>query len=641
MSLWEPEETVGRYWHRWVGAAASYPRYPDAAVRLDDLRARLAVFYRGVGGAGGVRLAAGGPAASRHRLRLRQRLGFGEEEKLARATFDGETLLLPEQLDCFSDRTLNRQLYYWLAAYFAGAPDVCVATDDPLQTDVRALRAAHRATRRVQDQWPGLASSYAALAAATRAMRPPRRLTRIEAAVEDVIVHLLGGAAPPTAEGREILAAVLDARAPTDHLVAQRDYRPFLPVPLWGVATARSGAAPGDHGDQAGGGGADAEERRLKAKRRGTDQAQRRDALLVVQLQPYLPMLGEMMNLNRPVEDDDIDGARQAAQSLDEITVGAHDGQASTRLKLDLDLAPQATDATPLSAEQAYPEWDYARAQYHPRHCRVLAEVAAGAGTDWQPDAAARRRIRAVRRQFEALRPKRKVYPAQSDGAELDLNALVRAYTDRRAGGAGSDRVYLETRNAERDLAVAILMDASLSTDSWVDNRRVLDVEKEAVLCLSHGLSACGDAHAIYAFNSRKRHAVSVRTLKDFDEPLGAGVRRRLEALRPGYYTRMGAAIRHVAARLAEQPNRHRLLLLLSDGKPNDVDYYEGRYGVEDTRRAIREARRNGLAIFGITVDRKARDYFPYLFGRGAYAIVGRVGRLPAALPALYRQITG
>ncbi|RAI32099.1 VWA domain-containing protein, partial [Rhodoplanes roseus] len=87
-------------------------------------------------------------------------------------------------------------------------------------------------------------------------------------------------------------------------------------------------------------------------------------------------------------------------------------------------------------------------------------------------------------------------------------------------------------------------------------------------------------------------------------------------------YTRMGAAIRHVAAGLKERPQRHRLLLLLTDGKPNDIDYYEGRYGIEDTRMAIREARKDGIRVFGVTVDEAARDYFPYLFGRGAYAIV-------------------
>lgn len=639
MAFWELEETVGRYWHRWIGDAGSYPHYPQAAVPLEELRARLGVFYRGLGGAGGVQIAGGGPVASRHRLRLRQRLGFGDAECVQRPTFDGETLLLPERLDCFPERAHNVQLYFWLAAFFAHAPDTWPQAEDPLQHDILALRLADRATRRVLCDWPGLAAPHAALATAARTLRPPRPLAEVEAALEQVIVHLLGGEPPASAAGRAILDAVHDEHRDLRELRAPHGYRPFLPTPLWGVVLERHRSPGESRREERGGGGADAGERRLQAKRRGLEQVQRKDALVMLPLE-HVPMLAEMANLNRPIEDDDLEGARQAAENLDEITVGGHEGQASTRLKLDLELPPDAIATSPLAGERTYPEWDYTRRRYHPDHCRVLAETATEQGTDWQPDAAARRRIRAVRRQFEALRPKRHVFPAQSDGAELDLNALVRSYADRRAGGPGSDRVYLEARNAERDLAVAILVDASLSTDGWVDNRRVLDVEKEAVLCLTHGLSACGDAHAVYAFTSRKRHAVTVRTIKEFDEPLDTTVRRRLEALTPGYYTRMGAAVRHVAACLAGRPNRHRLLLLLTDGKPNDLDHYEGRYGVEDTRRAIREARQEGLAVFGITVDRKARDYFPYLFGRGAYAIVGRVARLPAALPALYRQIT-
>ena len=100
-----------------------------------------------------------------------------------------------------------------------------------------------------------------------------------------------------------------------------------------------------------------------------------------------------------------------------------------------------------------------------------------------------------------------------------------------------------------------------------------------------------------------------------------------------------GAAVRHGLARLQERPNTHRLLLVLTDGKPNDVGHYQGRYGVEDTRRAVREAHRVGVAVFGITVDLKARDYFPVIFGRGDYAIVGDAARLSAALPAIYRKL--
>lgn len=637
-AFWELEEVVGRCWHRLVGAAESDAHFPDAAVELPALRARLAVFYRGLGGAGGVRLAAAGREVSRHRLRLRQRLGLGGEERLERARFDGESLLLPARLDCFPDRVLNEKLYFWLVAFFAHAPAAHPHPDDPLHVDLLALRAAQATTKRALRDWPGLRATHAALAAAVQATRPARPLRGIEAAVEEVVVQLLGGVLVQSEAARALWAAIeCDGNA---EVRAPRGYRPFLPVPMWGEVSVRRAEANAERSEEPGGGGAEAEDTRRKAKRRPADESKRDDPLVFYRFE-HLPMLAEMLNLNRRVEDDDLDGARQAAEGLDEITLGTHEGQAATRLKLDLDLAPAAVDLSALRAEHIYPEWDYTRSAYHHDHCRVVAEIAAEEGTDWQPDAQARRRIRTVRRQFEALRPRRQMFCAQGDGDDFDLSALVRSYADVRAGGAGSDRVYVQARNAERDLAVALLVDASLSTDGWVDNRRVLDVEKEAVLALSHGLAGCGDAHAIFAFTSRTRHAVRVRMLKDFDEPLNARVHRRLEALRPGYYTRIGAALRHVAARLGERPNRHHLLLLLTDGKPNDLDHYEGRYGVEDTRRAIREARRDGLAVFGITIDSKAHDYFPYLFGRGAYAIVGRIARLPAALPAIYRQITG
>lgn len=190
-----------------------------------------------------------------------------------------------------------------------------------------------------------------------------------------------------------------------------------------------------------------------------------------------------------------------------------------------------------------------------------------------------------------------------------------------------------------RDLAMATLVDVSLSTDSWIDDRRVLDVEKEALLVLAHGVQACGDEHAIYTFTSRRRQRVNIKRIKAFDEPVSGRTERRIAALEPGLYTRMGAAIRHVSEQLAERANRHRLLLVLTDGKPNDTDHYEGRFAIEDTAQAVREARRKGLTVFGVTVDAEARQYFPAIFGRGGYAIVARPAGLANALPLLYRQL--
>lgn len=639
--LWEPEEAVGRWWHRWVGAAPSYPRYPDAAVRLDTMSSRLAVFFRGLGGPGALRVAGVQSDGSRHRLRLRQRLGFGEAEPWEQPRLDHEALLLPLQLDCFASTALNERLYFWLAAFFAHAEAPPQSPQDPLQADLLALRTAQSTVRRTLCRWPGLRAPYRELMTAVRAIRPQRRLDGTERDLERVILHLLGHEALGNDRQRTLWAAVTEGRADLGRFRAPRGYRTYLPVPLWGAVaagSARDGQAA-DPDEPTDGGGEPGDGRRRRAKRRHAEQAERDDSLILNRFETLLAV-AEMINLNRNVEDDEPDAARQAAEDMDEITLSRHGRRSGSRLQLDLELPPPALEQGALRAEHTYPEWDYTRRCYHPDHCRVLAEPASCDGLDWSPDAATRRRIRAVRRQFEALRPRRQRFAAQRDGEDLDLAALVRSVADRRAGGPGSDRVFVQARAAARDLAVAILMDVSLSTDAWVDNRRVLDVEKESVLALCHGLAACGDDHAVYAFSSRKRQQVNVARVKAFDEPADGHWERRLQALRPGYYTRMGAALRHVAEELVGRPNQHRLLLLLSDGKPNDFDHYEGRYGVEDTRRAIREARRQGLRVFGITVDRKARDYFPYLFGRGGYAMVARPGRLPAALPRIYRQLT-
>jgi nitric oxide reductase NorD protein len=138
-----------------------------------------------------------------------------------------------------------------------------------------------------------------------------------------------------------------------------------------------------------------------------------------------------------------------------------------------------------------------------------------------------------------------------------------------------------------------------------------------------------------------RRDKVRYHLLKGFDERYNNLIRGRLAALKPGFYTRMGAAIRHSAAILSKQKSSRRLLLILTDGKPNDLDKYEGRYGIEDTRAAIQEARQLGLTPFCVTIDQKAGDYLPHLFGASGYVVVGNAAMLPQVLPRLYVQLTG
>jgi nitric oxide reductase NorD protein len=226
------------------------------------------------------------------------------------------------------------------------------------------------------------------------------------------------------------------------------------------------------------------------------------------------------------------------------------------------------------------------------------------------------------------------------DGAEVDIASFVTSAADRRAGVTTDGRFYVAVQPARRELAVAMLLDVSASTDAWVStNRRIVDVEKEAMLIVCEALDALGDPYGLYAFSGEGADHVIVPTLKSFTEPSSAAVRRRIAALDANGFTRLGAPIRHVTAALCRQQAASRLLLLLSDGKPNDVDVYEGPYGLEDTRQAVSEARRQGVTVFCLTVDREAPRYAARLFGRTGFAVLHKPEQLPNVVVEVLRQL--
>ncbi|MEQ1717636.1 MAG: VWA domain-containing protein, partial [Hyphomicrobium sp.] len=243
------------------------------------------------------------------------------------------------------------------------------------------------------------------------------------------------------------------------------------------------------------------------------------------------------------------------------------------------------------------------------------------------------------RRQFEALRPRRVHLSRQIDGDDIDLEAALEARVDLVASGTHSDRVYRASRSQERDLAVSILLDASRSTESIVAGRQVLDIAREALVALAWGLDACGDDVAVNAFSSLRRDRIFMHECKSFAEKMGPQVEARISGLRPGHYTRLGAAIRHASQDLSEQDRQRLLLLVITDGKPNDLDHYEGRHGVEDTHMAVREARRRGQTVFGVTIDTKSQATFSRIFGKNGFAVVSHPDKLTTSLPQLYRHL--
>ncbi|MFP1643098.1 nitric oxide reductase activation protein NorD [Pontitalea aquivivens] len=644
---WEPEESVGKLWHAFASRLDAPSVHDGARVGLSEVGGRLAVLFRGLGGNPAVEIRPVAEEISHHRLSWRRSLGT-YAETVPRASFDGAALRLPESLAVFPAREANGALYLWLAAAaaHAGAP---VAQADPLAADLAALIAARDMVARTLHEAPGFRGLYRDLCAALLALRPVEKRPATEAAVEALVRAQLGDPAP-LPDAAQALQARLGAGDPGEQLaglVAPRGYRPFRPVALWPDLRelARSEANAVETRDTEGtpeeGEGA----RTHRARRRKADQAERTDSFILHKFEAILSW-AEFINLNRRVEDDDNDDARKAADDQDEIGLGQISKAPSTRLKLHLDLAPEDVDREALSDICTYPEWDVRSGAYLPAHARVLASAIAPSDdiAAFQADPAAQKRIRAVRRQFEALRPSRIAVPGFTDGDELDTDRAVRARVELMATGQGDDRVWRQTRAEKRDLAVSILLDVSRSTESAVPGhghggRTVIDVEREALAALAWGLHACGDDFAIHAFSSLKRQRVFVQTAKAFGEPMGAPVEARIAALRPGHYTRLGAAIRHATAGLTEQARKRRLLLVITDGKPNDLDHYEGRHGIEDSHKAVLEARRAGHAVFGITVDRDGKSWFPRIFGQGGFALIPDPEKLTQALPQIYRQL--
>lgn len=630
---WEPEETVGKIWHFLASRMDPPPRFADAAVRFDQMQGRAAVLFRGLGGGHDVDVKPVADVVSRNRISLRRKLAF-DADYAARSSFDGHCLRLPAELAIFPQCEDNERLFLWLAASAAHAPPVNVP-NDPLLTDLAAISAGIAMTRTTLAAAPGLAEMWRRLSTAHLQLRRTPQLRETEAQVELLIRYLLGD---PVMPEPSLLAGFTD---PPAGWHAPKGYRPFLPVPMWpdlrrvtaGNASEVETVATKGDAEEAGDGTA------RKSRRMKADQPERKDSIILYSFEALLSW-AEMMNINRRVEDDDLDNAKKAAEDHEEIVLGQISKAPATKLKLHLDLSPEDVDRERVAGSFVYPEWDARAGAYLPDHCRVLvAPVEPSPDFVGVTDSAARRRIQAVRRQFEALRPVRVRRHAQPDGDELDLDATLRSVADIRATGAGSDRIWTQARPEQRDLAVSVLLDVSRSTESAVTGRPVIDIAREALTGLAWGLDACGDRFAIHGFSSLRRDRVWIHDCKHFDEKMDHGIEARIHALRPGFYTRLGAAIRHASYGLSQEATSRRLLIIITDGKPNDLDHYEGRHGIEDSAMAVREARRAGQAVFGITIEREPKNWFPRIFGQGGFQVIREPDRLITALPEIYRQL--
>jgi nitric oxide reductase NorD protein len=346
------------------------------------------------------------------------------------------------------------------------------------------------------------------------------------------------------------------------------------------------------------------------------------------------------VRVNRAFDEDEDPNAKDAARDLDQLSLIRDGETAKSRVKFDLDLPSAAEDDTPIGPGISLPEWDYRKEVMLEKHCLLQPMIASDAEPASLPASLAAT-AKKLRGQFAALAPQRRWLKAQPDGPELDIDACVRNLGDRSSGHTPETGGYLAQARCERDLACLLLADLSMSTDAPIsDNHRIIDVIRDSLLLFSEALTATGDRFGIYGFSSLRRQRIRFHLLKDFNQRYDGLARGRILAIKPGFYTRMGAAIRQAASILAEQAAGRRLLLIITDGKPNDLDVYDSRYGIEDTRMAVHEARRMGLTPFCVTIDREAGTYLPYLFGPAGFCVIRKPEELPRRLPLLYVQLT-
>lgn len=341
---------------------------------------------------------------------------------------------------------------------------------------------------------------------------------------------------------------------------------------------------------------------------------------------------------------DELDAHLEALDSVDLGDLVRSDDEVHALLRADLSLGldvPDVADAAPAEPGIPYDEWDARKNRYRPGWCTVYPARAREIVPGWAaPRLQERARLvdelfRRLVRERTTLRPKDR----QLEGEDVDLAALVDAHGSRRAGRAVDPRLYLRQERHRRDFATTVLLDVSLSTDSWVDGRRVLDVARDAVLVLGEVADRLGDRLQILTFASHTRNRCRVWEVKGWHDGWCES-RDRLGALEPRGYTRIGPALRHATAGLAAEPADRRLLLLVSDGKPTDYDRYEGRYGIADIRQALREAEAAGVHPHALAVDAIARDYLPPMFGPGNWNVLRDPGALPEALTTVYGRWT-
>ncbi len=541
----------------------------------------------------------------------------------------GRDLLLPTFIELLADPEANAGIYLLRVAICATisrrSPPVPA---DPVARMHAESRAAAEAIAALRDELPGFGPALDAVTPVLLAARPTG-LTGLGAAVDGLIRAVRCGA-PVDGDSS---AAALSGPAGTPSLLWGR----LIPVEVSDETADADATTPAS--------GATGEEapplEELTVVIRDPDRVTELPVHVFEKVETLEAFSGSLRQLDGS---DDLSDHLEALSEVDLSHLIRGGPQAHSVYRADISMGASVPDVGRIEAgEKAirYDEWDFRQRTWRPGWCSVYPSGLPAGDARWANAAASRHRrlIQTLHQRLIARRSLLRPSYRQRSGEDVDIDAVVDARAALAAGRQPPSRLYIRQRRAQRDVATTVLLDLSLSSDAWIDGRRVLDVAREATLVLGEVADRMGDRLQILGFASQTRNQIRVWCIRDWHEPWSRG-RARLGILAPQGYTRIGPAIRHATAGLAAAGARDRLLLLISDGKPTDYDRYEGRYGVADVRQAIREARQQRIHTHALAVDVRARDYLPEMLGPGGWSILPRPDSLVETLSRVYSRLS-
>ena len=287
-----------------------------------------------------------------------------------------------------------------------------------------------------------------------------------------------------------------------------------------------------------------------------------------------------------------------------------------------------------------YSEWDFSKRIYKENFCKVYPKSQQKTDSNYYKKTIAKNAstLIGLRKMLTNVNNRIQQQKRQLQGDEFDIDAITDLYVDVHSKRTPSENIYVSNRKKDKDLSILILLDISLSSDGYAAGNRVIDVEKEVSILFGEILNEFNIDFSIDSFYSKTRNFSTYLTVKDFDENWNSA-KHKIGAIEPSGYTRIGAALRHAGARLDTRNTKNKWVILISDGKPNDYDKYEGKYGVNDVKQALRELNRRNINSYALAIEAQAKYYLPQMFGQNHYQILTTPVELLQSLVKLYEKI--